>query len=37
MADFDEHCNFDVSIIRLDYPNPIKNGNGFCVYLRKEC
>ncbi|RTY52565.1 hypothetical protein EKL29_22720 [Pantoea sp. YU22] len=37
MADFDEHCNFDVSIIRLDYPSPIKNGNGFCVYLRKEC
>ena len=36
IADFDENCNFDVNIIRLDYPFPIKNRSGFCVYLRKE-
>jgi hypothetical protein len=36
IADFDEDCNFDVNIIRLDYPNPIKKSSGFCVYLRKE-
>ena len=36
MANFDEDYNFDVNIIRLDYPKPIKNGSGFCVYLRRE-
>lgn len=28
MADFDRDCNFDVNIIRLDYPNPIKKVAG---------
>lgn len=36
IADFNEDCNFNVNIIRLDYPNSIKNDRGFCVYLRKE-
>lgn len=36
MADFDDHYNIDVNLIRLDYPEPIKNSSEFCIYLRKE-
>ncbi|MFU0781148.1 MAG: N(4)-acetylcytidine amidohydrolase [Citrobacter braakii] len=36
IADFDEDFAIEAIAMRLDYPQPIKNFNGFLVYLRKE-
>ncbi|MDN0117881.1 hypothetical protein QVN83_02675 [Yersinia frederiksenii] len=36
IADFDDNCNIDLNIRRLDYPKLINHVNGICVYLRKE-
>ncbi len=36
IADFEGDFTINTHMERLDYPQPIKIGNGYCVYLRKE-
>jgi len=36
IADFDEDFAIEAIAVRLDYPQPIQNTNGFLVFLRKE-
>lgn len=36
ISNFEEGFDINEDLIRLDYPFPIKNSDGFCVYFRKE-
>ncbi|MBV6818400.1 hypothetical protein KWG64_10650 [Rahnella sp. PD12R] len=36
IADFESEFDIEIKTIRLDYPKPVKNKDGFLLFLRKE-